>query len=104
MNRNKTSLLVGLLAALSFSMATAEADESLAKSKNCLACHGIDKGLVGPAFKDVAKKYAGQNVVDQLSEKVIKGGGGVWGGMPMPANNISKEEAKKLVEWILSLK
>ena len=50
------------------------------------------------------KKFAGQNVVDQLSQKVMKGGGGVWGQMPMPANAVSAEEAKKLVEWVLSQK
>ena len=80
------------------------ANETLAKSKGCLGCHGIDKGIVGPAYKDVAKKYAGQNVTDQLAQKVIKGGGGVWGGMAMPPNNVTPEEAKTLVEWVLGQK
>ena len=80
------------------------ADEGLARSKGCLGCHGIDKGIVGPAYKDVAKKYAGQNVADQLAQKVMKGGGGVWGGMAMPPNNVTPEEAKKLVDWVLSQK
>lgn len=82
---------------------SAQADEALAKSKSCLGCHGINNNIVGPAFKDVAKKYAGQNVVDKLSQKVMKGGSGVWGQMPMPPNAVTPEEAKKLVGWILSL-
>jgi cytochrome c len=81
-----------------------QADEALAKSKGCLGCHSIDNKIVGPAYKDVAKKYAGQNVVDTLAEKVMKGGGGVWGSMAMPPNAVSADEAKKLVQWVLSLK
>lgn len=60
----------------------ARADEALARSKGCPGCHGIEKKIVGPAYGDVAKKYAGQNVTDQLSEKVIKGGGGPICGQP----------------------
>jgi cytochrome c len=95
--------LMVLLASAFVSQASL-ADEALAKSKGCLGCHGIDKKIVGPAYKDVAQKYTGQNVTDQLAEKVIKGGGGVWGGMAMPPNAVSPEEAKKLVSWVLSLK
>ena len=80
------------------------ADEALAKSKGCLGCHSVDKAIVGPAYKDVAKKYAGQDVVDQLAQKVMKGGGGVWGSMAMPPNAVTPEEAKKLVQWVLSQK
>lgn len=77
----------------------------MAKAKNCMACHAIDKKLVGPAYKDVAAKYAGQDVVAHLAEKVQKGGSGVWGPVPMPPNpQVSAEEAKTLVEWVLSLK
>lgn len=85
---------------------SALADEELARSKNCLTCHAVDQKRVGPAFKDVAQKYAGQqDAAAKLAEKVVKGGSGVWGQMPMPANKqVSAEEAKKLVEWILSLK
>ena len=93
-----------LLMTLTVFSEMATADEALAKSKGCLGCHGIDKGIVGPAYKDVAKKYAGQNVADQLAQKVMKGGGGVWGGMAMPPNNVTPEEAKTLVEWVLSQK
>lgn len=71
-----------------------------------MACHAIDKKLVGPAYKDVAKKYAGQkDAVDKLAAKVMKGGSGVWGAVPMPANTqVNEAEAKKLVTWVLSLK
>jgi cytochrome c len=84
--------------------ATTGSAEDLAQAKNCLSCHRIDSKLVGPSYKDVAAKYAGQNAVDTLAEKVIKGGSGVWGPMPMTPNNVTPEEAKQLVTWILSLK
>lgn len=86
--------------------APAIADEALAKSKNCLACHVVDKKLVGPAYKDVAKKNAGNaKAVDELANKILKGSSGVYGPVPMPANaNVNPEEAKKLATWIMSLK
>jgi len=78
--------------------------QELAKSKNCLTCHMVDKKLVGPGFKDIAKKYKGDGgAVENLSKKVINGGSGVWGAIPMPPNPVKKDEAKLLVEWILSL-
>lgn len=84
----------------------AMADLALATSKNCMACHAVDKKLVGPSYKDVAAKYAGQkDAVDKLAAKVMKGGSGVWGPVPMPANTqVNEVEAKKLVAWVLSLK
>ena len=82
------------------------ADEKLAGTKNCLACHSVNTQVVGPAFKDVAKKYAGdKTAVDTLAAKVRAGGGGVWGAIPMPANpQVNEAESKKLVTWILGLK
>jgi cytochrome c len=82
------------------------ASAELAKQKNCLACHAIDKKLVGPAYKDVAAKYAGQkDAVDKLASKIMKGGSGVWGPVPMPANTqVNEAEAKKLAAWVLTLK
>ena len=82
------------------------ADQALATAKNCMACHAIDKKLVGPAYKDVAAKYAGQkDAVDKLSQKIMKGGSGVWGAVPMPANTqVNEAEAKKLAAWVLTLK
>ena len=85
---------------------TAMADaEALAKAKGCYACHEVNAKKVGPAFKDVTKKYAGQsNAVDELAKKIKNGGSGVWGSVPMPPQNVTDEEAKKLAEWVLSLK
>ncbi|HMS26514.1 MAG TPA: c-type cytochrome [Burkholderiaceae bacterium] len=84
----------------------AMADLKLATSKNCIACHAVDKKLVGPSYKDVAKKYAGQaGAADKLAVKIVKGGGGVWGVIPMPANEqVSPGDAKTLANWVLSLK
>lgn len=81
-----------------------KADEALAKKHNCLACHTVDKKLVGPAYKDIAKKYKGQNVAAKLQEKVKKGGQGVWGPVPMPPNAaVPDGDIKKLVDWILKM-
>lgn len=82
------------------------ADEALAKAKNCMACHAIDKKLVGPAYKDVAAKYkADKSAEGKLATKIQKGGSGVWGQIPMPANpQVSDAEARTLAKWILSLK
>jgi cytochrome c len=82
----------------------AKADEALAKKHNCLACHTVDKKMVGPAYKDIAKKYKGQNVAAQLEQKVKKGGQGVWGPVPMPPNAaVPDADIKKLVDWILKM-
>ena len=82
------------------------ADQALATAKNCLACHATDKKLVGPSYKDVAAKYAGdKSAVDKLASKIQKGGAGVWGPVPMPANpQVSDAEAKKLAAWVLTIK
>ena len=85
---------------------SAMANLDLAKQKNCMSCHSVDAKLVGPAYKDVAKRYAGQkDAEDKLVQKVMKGGSGVWGPMAMPPNTqVSEAEARTLVKWILSLK
>lgn len=101
----KRSIFVCLaLSALASNAAMANAD--LAKAKNCMACHAIANKVVGPAYKDVAAKYAGQkDAEDKLTQKVLKGGSGVWGAIPMPANaQVSEAEARTLVKWILTLK
>lgn len=84
----------------------AMADQALATAKNCMTCHAVDKKLVGPAYKEVAGKYAGQGgAVDKLAAKIVKGSQGVWGPVPMPANGqVNEAEAKKLAAWILTLK
>ena len=95
-----------MLAVAGAATAPAFANPELAQKKNCMACHAIDKKLVGPAYKDVAAKYAGQkDAVDKLALKVMKGGTGAWGSIPMPANpQVTEAEAKQLVQWILTLK
>ena len=82
------------------------ANADLAQKKNCMACHAVDKKVIGPAYKDVAAKYAGQkDAADKLAQKISKGGSGVWGAVPMPANpQVSDAEAKTLATWVLSLK
>jgi cytochrome c len=83
----------------------AHADEALAKAKNCMACHAIDKKLVGPAYKDVAAKYkADKGAVATLATKIKTGGKGVWGEVPMPPNNVTPEEATKLATWVMAQK
>ena len=84
--------------------APALADQALATSKNCMACHAVDKKLVGPSYKDVAKKYTGQkDAADKLAAKIMKGGSGVWGAIPMPANpQVNEADAKKLAAWVLA--
>ena len=98
-------VLMATLAAVALS-GSALADQKLAGAKNCLACHAVGTQVVGPAFKDVAKKYAGDSAaLDTLAAKVRAGGGGAWGSIPMPANpQVNEAESKKLVAWILSLK
>ena len=87
-------------------VAPALADQALATAKNCMACHATDKKLVGPAYKEVATKYASQkDAVDKLAVKIVKGGSGVWGPVPMPANaQVNEAEAKKLAAWVMTMK
>src|SRR6266446_4323265 len=105
---HRTRLIPALATAGLFALAAAPAfaQADLAQKKNCMACHAVDKKVLGPAYKDVAAKYAGQkDAVDKLAAKVLKGGSGVWGAVPMPANpQVNEAEAKQLVQWVLSLK
>ena len=99
------AIYVAMMAAGIVLAGQVQADEALAKAKNCMACHAVDKKVVGPAYKDVAAKYKGdKGAVDKLAAKVKAGGSGVWGPTPMPPNNVTDDEAKKLVNWILSQK
>ena len=103
----KKLIAVAAIAGLMGSTAAfADAGADLAKAKNCLACHAVDKKVVGPAYKDVAAKYKGDKSAEaKLIEKVQKGGVGVWGQMPMPPNpQVNPAEAKTLVAWVLSQK
>lgn len=97
---------IGLsLCAACIHIAPAGADEALAKARNCLGCHAIDRKLVGPAFSQVAQRYAGQDMTEKLAAKIRSGGAGAWGPVPMPANaQVSMAESRQLAGWILRLK
>jgi len=98
---------LGLLS-LTFPAAAATSDAAatqLLTKYNCQACHTVDKKLVGPAYKEVAAKYAGDaSAPAKLEQKVKNGGSGVWGAIPMPPNNVPDADLKTLVEWILTQK
>ena len=84
--------------------ADAEKAKGLLKSKNCLACHAVDKKLVGPSYKEVAAKYKGDNSApDMLAKKIIKGGSGNWGPIPMPPHSLSNADALMLAKYILAM-
>jgi cytochrome c len=88
---------------MAFASTGAWANADLAKKNNCLACHAVDKKIVGPAYQDVAKKYAGQADAEATLAKNIKAGGsGKWGPIPMPPQTqLSDAEAKTLATWVL---
>ncbi len=94
-----------VIAMLALTAGIASADQSLAQKNGCMSCHQIEKKVVGPAYRDVARKYKGDTQAPAHLVNVIrKGGKGVWGPMPMPAHpQVSDENAKKLAGWILSL-
>ena len=99
----KKAALIATLATVVASPVFANLD--LATKKNCMACHAVDKKLVGPAYKEVAAKYAGQkDAAAMLADKIVKGGTGVWGQVPMPPNPITADEAKTLAAWVLTTK
>lgn len=97
------------VAALSLAaVGSAQASLELATQSGCMACHQVDTKVVGPAYKDVAAKYKGQEgAEDMLVQKVINGGVGTWGQVPMPPKggraDVSDEDIKTIVEWILTL-
>ncbi len=91
-----------LLALVVGTVGIAMADpKALAQQKGCFACHDVSVKKVGPAFKDIAAKG---KKVEELAASIKKGSSGKWGPIPMPPQNVSDEEAKKLAEWILSVK
>jgi cytochrome c len=107
MNKVKSLLLATSASLLALgAVANASADElALATKSGCMACHQVETKVVGPAYKDVAAKYKGQDgALDTLAAKVKAGGSGVWGPVPMPPNvNVSDEDIKKIVAWVLTL-
>lgn len=86
--------------------ASANEGQTLAQKNACMSCHGVDKKIVGPAFKEVAAKYAGDKAApERLVTKVKTGGKGVWGQIPMPPSpQVKSEDAAKIIAWVLSLK
>ncbi|MFJ3051115.1 c-type cytochrome [Pseudomonas nitroreducens] len=101
MNKALVALLFGGLLVQTTAMAST--GEELFKAKACVACHAVNKTVVGPAFKEVAAKY-GADGVAHISNSIKTGSKGVWGPIPMPANAVSPDEAKTLAEWIVNLK
>ena len=79
---------------------------ALLAKHGCVACHAVDKKLVGPSYKEVAAKYASdKTAVDKLAKKIVAGGSGVWGAVPMPANaQVNEADSKKLAAWVLAQK
>ncbi len=99
-------ILMSAVAALVLGVSgVASADQALAQKNACMSCHGVDKKIVGPAFKEIAAKYKNDKAAEEkLVAKVKTGGKGVWGPIPMPPNpQVKDEDAKKIVAWILSL-
>ena len=103
----KTLVTTAASAALLMMSGMASADGmALAQKNACMSCHGVDKNIVGPAYKDVAKKYAGDKGAQaKLVAKVKAGGKGVWGEVPMPPNpQVSPADLNTIVAWILTVK
>lgn len=100
----KTALITSFAAAGLLFAGAANASLELAQKSACMACHAIDKKVVGPSYKEVAAKYKGDKTAEaKLFEKVKKGGSGVWGQVPMPPNSTVKDEdIKTLVKWVLA--
>jgi len=109
MSMNTTLMVCAVTAGLvSAGASNAAVDEGkatqLAAKYNCQACHALDKKVVGPAYKEIARKYAGdKSAAEKLLHKLKNGGSGVWGAIPMPPNNIPDTDIRTLVEWALSL-
>jgi cytochrome c len=102
----KTLVTSSIITLSLFGGSAALANPDLAKAKNCASCHSPEKGILGPSYQAVAQKYVNdKNALSKLTEKVMAGGVGVWGKIPMPANpQVNKEEAETLVKWVLSQK
>jgi cytochrome c len=98
-----TNIVVAV--ALAMGAGAAAASQQLAQKNACMSCHGVDKKIVGPSFKDIAAKYKGdKGAAAKLAEKVKKGGKGAWGEVPMPPNpQVSDADINSIVKWVLSL-
>ena len=93
--------LAGLLAAPAWA-----AETQLWQDKRCNACHALERKLIGPSFREIARRYAGAaSMVEPLASKIRQGGGGAWGAIPMTANpQVSETEARALARWVLELR
>lgn len=102
----KTTFTLSLLMLSVQAANAADPAEALAQKSGCLNCHSVQAAIIGPAYKDVAKKYKGDKTAEaRLIEKVKAGGSGVWGKMPMPANSpqVKDDDIKTIVKWVLAL-
>ncbi|MFM0441114.1 cytochrome C [Paraburkholderia strydomiana] len=102
-----TTLALTLLLAVNAAHAESDPDaikaKAIANQHACFACHSIDKKLVGPAWRDVAVRYAGQpDIGKQLVAHIRGGSSGAWGAVPMPPNQISVDDATVVAKWILA--
>lgn len=100
------TLILALFSCAGLAMgAHAQASADLAKAKNCMGCHALDKKVLGPSFRDVAARYKGQKEAEaKLAASIAKGSTGVWGPMAMPPNGVSQLEAESLAKWVLAQK
>lgn len=109
--RRSTSVATAVAAILAAALATgasptrAADDAALARAKSCLNCHALDRKVVGPAYRDVARRYANDAGAEaRLATKIRNGGAGAWGVVPMPANPVTPDEAARLARWVLQQK
>jgi cytochrome c len=103
MEKKMKSIAVLLAAASIVLSGAAHASADLAKTKNCMACHAIDKKVLGPGFKEVAAKYKGdKDAAAKLATAIAKGSNGKWGAMAMPPNPVSDAEALQLAKWVMA--
>lgn len=102
----KNTMILAATLAAAAAMPAAHASADLAKAKACMACHTVASKLVGPAYKDVAARYAKDAGAEaRLVQKIQKGSSGAWGPVPMPANpQVSDADARTLAKWILAQK
>ena len=99
------SLIAFGFASIACMSAHADSDADFARSKKCMSCHAIDEKRIGPTFKAVAAKYANDKDAEaRLARKIRDGGSGVWGGLVMPANDVTPTEAQRLAHWVLMQK
>ena len=91
-----------IIAAMLTTLGTAQASQDLATKRGCMACHAVDRKVVGPSFRDVSRKYQNQSP-DTVATSIRLGGSGRWGAMPMPPQpQVTEAESRALAQWILN--